>query len=256
MYKITSSESNKIKTNSKTWNKIWDLFINGSALPIWGPFSVGKGLNLIPKTKGKTFLEIGCGSGRSIKYLTKRGAKKVYGLDNSSNQIAEAANYNKKEIDKGLVELFRAPMEEKISIKPVDVVFSIYGIGWTQNPKLTFSNIYSYLKPGGLFIWSWDHSFFTDVQYKNKKFVVIYSYHDEKVLNLTDWRKRGCRIYTSYKKVSTWFKLLREAGFQIENYFEPEPIDLARAHNDPTEHYSIQKARLVPSSFIFVCKKS
>jgi hypothetical protein len=38
-------------------------------------------------------------------------------------------------------------------------------------------------------------------------------------------------------------------------YHEPEPINLSRGHTDPTKYYSIQKAKKIPSSFIFVCKK-
>ncbi len=146
-------------------------------------------------------------------------------------------------------------MEDKISIKPVDVVFSVYGIGWTLNPKKTFKNIYSYLKPGGKFIWSWDHTIFTDVGYEKGKFVVNYSYHDEKLLEIKNWKKEGFTAHILYRKTSTWFELLREAGFEIVGYYEPEPIDTARAHSDPKKYYSIQKARLVPSSFIFECVK-
>ncbi len=64
------------KTNNKTWDGMVDLFLEASSLPVWGPFSVGKNLKLITNIKGKTFLEVCCGSGRFIKYLTDRGAKK------------------------------------------------------------------------------------------------------------------------------------------------------------------------------------
>lgn len=255
MPNITTNQLRKIRANQKTWDKVCDQFADASALPTWGPFGVGKNLKLIPEIKGRAFLEICCGSGRSIKYLTKRGAKKVYGLDISQNQINEASKYNREEIDKGIVELFRSPMEKKLNIKPVDVVFSVYGVGWTQDPELTFSNIYSYLKSGGLFIWSWDHSFFTDIKYKNGKFIVVYPYHEEKSITIRDWRKPKCNAHITYRKSATWFKLLKKAGFQIENYIEPEPLSLEGGYNDPAEYRSIQKARLVPSSFIFVCKK-
>lgn len=68
-------------------------------MPVWGPFGIGDDLNLIPHIEGQTFLEIGCGSGRSIKYLIERGAKKVYGLDVSSVQLEEATRFNKQAID-------------------------------------------------------------------------------------------------------------------------------------------------------------
>lgn len=245
----------KTKTNNKTWNGVADLFFEASSLPTWGPFSVGKNLKLIGKIKGKTYLEICCGSGRSIKYLTDRGAKKVTGLDFSKTQIDEAKKYNKNKISSGSVTLIQTAMEAKVEVEPVDIVFSVYGVGWTLNPKKTFTNIYSYLKPGGKFIWSWDHTFFTNVEYEKGKFFTKYSYHDEKEIKIKNWKREGFTAHIIYRKTSTWFKLLQEAGFEIVGYYEPEPIDLARAHSDPKKYYSIQKAKLIPSSFIFECVK-
>jgi SAM-dependent methyltransferase len=245
----------RTRGNKKTWNNVSDLFIEASSLPAWGPFSVGENLDLIGKIKGRGFLEIACGSGRSIKYLLDRGAKKVYGLDFSEKQLAEAERYNKKYAGTGRLRLINKTMEEKIEIEPVDVVFSIYGIGWTENPKKTLANIYSYLKPGGLFIWSWDHTIFTDVVYERGKFVVVYSYHKENPITIKNWKKKGYEAHITYRKTATWFKLLKVAGFEIESYYEPEPRDLKRGSNDPQKHYSIQKARLLPSTFIFGCRK-
>lgn len=245
----------KTKVNNKTWDEVADLFFKASALPYWGPLSIGKSLKLIDKIEGKTFLEICCGSGRSIKYLTDKKAKMVYGLDFSESQLVEAERYNYEKIKSGKVKLYKSAMEDKINIKDIDVVFSVYGIGWTLNPQKTFKNIYSYLKKGGRFLWSWDHTFFRDTVYEKGKFTVVYSYHDEKVLDLKNWKREGLTAHILYRKTSTWFKLLREAGFEIIGYYEPEPEDLERAYSDPKRYYSIQKAKFIPSSFIFECIK-
>jgi len=245
----------KIKKNRETWDRVSDLFVNASALPVWAPFGIGDDLGLIPEIVGKTFLEIGCGSGRSIKYLTENGASKVYGLDVSEAQLREAARCNQDAISRGTVKLLRSPMEERADIDPVDVVVSVYGFGWTQEPEQTLRNIFSYLKPGGRFIWSWDHSFFTDVQYKEGQFVVQYSYHEEQPIEIKDWRKPGCTAHITYRKTATWFQLQVAAGFKVIGYYEPKPKNLDHANNNPERHYSIQKAEKVPASFIFVCEK-
>lgn len=39
-----------------------------------------------------------------------------------------------------------------------DFVYSIYGIGWTTDLQGTFLKIASYLKPNGIFIFSWHHT--------------------------------------------------------------------------------------------------
>lgn len=246
----------KILENQKTWDAVAYEFFEASALPVWGPFGIAADLNLISEIKGKTFLEVACGSGRSIKYLIDNGAKKVYGLDLSSVQIEEAKKFNSSAIADRKVLLLHGRMEDMHEIESVDVVFSVYGVGWTQNPERTFQNIYSYLKPGGQFIWSWDHPFFRDVVYEDEKFIVKYSYHDEDPIIIPNWKKKeGVNAYLTYRKVSTWFKLLKNAGFEIDGYYEPEPKMMDRGSEDPSRYYAIQKAEKVPCSFIFVCTK-
>lgn len=246
----------KILENQKTWDAVAHEFFDTSALPVWGPFGIGDDLNLIPEIKNKTFLEIACGSGRSIKYLLDNEATKVYGLDLSSTQIEEAKRFNEKYITENKAILMHGKMEDKLDIEPVDIVFSVYGVGWTQDPKETFKNIYSYLKTGGLFVWSWDHSFFSDVVYENGKFIVEYAYHNEESIVLPNWKKKqGVNAHLTYRKVSSWFQLLKDAGFEIIGYHEPKPKTLDHGFEDPTRYYAMQKAEKIPCSFIFVCRK-
>jgi SAM-dependent methyltransferase len=246
-----------LSENQKTWNIVAEEFFDACALPVWAPFGVGDDLNLIPEIKDKVFLEVACGSGRSIKYLLENGARKVYGLDLSEKQLEEATRYNKENSENGKMVLSHGAMEKKIEIEPVDTVFSVYGIGWTQDPVTTFANIHSYLKSGGLFVWSWDHSFFSDVVWEDGKFVVEHSYHDETPIVLPNWKKkRGVNAHITYRKVSTWFKLLTDAGFEVIGYYEPKPKTLDRAYEDPARYYySIQRAEKVPCTFIFACRK-
>jgi SAM-dependent methyltransferase len=246
---------NIISENEKTWDGVADQFVDASALPVWGPFGVGDDLNLIPEIAGKIFLEVGCGSGRSIKYLMDNGAEKVYGLDVSAVQIAEAEHYNQEKVSEGKVVLIKSPMEDLISIEPVDIIYSVYAIGWTVDPAVTLKNIYSYLKPGGMFIWSWEHTMFPVTQYEDGKFVAHYAYHGENQIALPNWKKGTGTAYLNYRKTGTWFQFLRDAGFEIAGYHEPAPKNLSRGSDDPTRYYSIQKAEKVPATFIFVCKK-
>ena len=244
-----------LETNRQTWNAVADLFSEASALPCWGPFGVGDDLPLLPDIVGKTFLEIACGSGRSLAYLLERGAWKVYGLDLSEVQVHEALRFNARAVQEGKAVVLRGPMESRVDIEPVDVVFSVYGLGWTQDPDTTLEHIFYYLKPGGIFVWSWDHGFFTDVAYEGGQYVVRHSYHEELPLERPDWKKPGCTVHLTYRKTDTWFRLIRNAGFQVTNYYEPAPKNLSHAHAEPEAYYSIKKAKLVPSSFIFVCQK-
>ena len=248
--------SKKLEVNKETWDIVAPQFYGHSSLPQWGPFGVGRDSpELIGKIKGRSFLELGCGSGHSIKYLIEKGAKKVYGMDISEAQLEYTRKLNYAAIADGRVELFNGPMEKKIKIKSIDTVFSVYGFGWTVDPEKTLKNIYSYLKPGGRFIWSWDHTIFTNVQYQNGKFVVVYSYHDDKEIFLKNW-KGGKGAYITYRKTATWFQILTNAGFQVAQYLEPKPRTVTKESHNPKRYYSIQKAKLLPVTMIFVCDKA
>ncbi|MEK7646300.1 MAG: class I SAM-dependent methyltransferase [Patescibacteria group bacterium] len=244
-----------ISENEKTWDMVSDHFVDACSLPIWGPFGVGQDLDLIPDIQGKTFLEVGCGSGRSIKYLIEQGAQKVYGLDISAMQLKEAHNFNKDLVQQGKVQLIKGRMEDPFNIDPVDLVFSIYGIGWTLDPESTFKNICSCLKHGGIFVWSWDHSFFNNVEYKNGEYSITRSYHDETPFTRKNWKKEGATATVVYRKTSTWFRLLKNAGFEVVGYHEPQPRNTRHGSGDPHRHYSIEKAKMIPATCIFVCRK-
>jgi ubiquinone/menaquinone biosynthesis C-methylase UbiE len=106
---------------------------------------------------GKKVLEIGCGSGHSLKYHGDHNASELWGLDMSTQQIENATRYLK---DCGYeAHLFNSPMEENPGLPKgyFDIVYSIYAIGWTTDLQKTFNLIASYLKKGGIFIFSWDH---------------------------------------------------------------------------------------------------
>lgn len=244
-----------IAENERTWDAVADQFFEASALPDWGPFGVGADLGLMPEVAGLTFLEVGCGSGRSIKWLTDRGAAHVYGLDVSAVQLAEAARYNREAIEQGRVTLVKGRMEDRLTIPPVDVAFSVYALGWTPDPAATLASVRAALKPGGRFIWSWDHAIGTDVQYEDGRFAVAYSYHEEKPIALQNWKQSGLVAHVTYRKSATWFRLLREAGFEVREYHEPAPVTLAHGSEDPTRHYSMQKARIVPVTVVWECIK-
>jgi len=226
------------------------LFFSHSFLPVWGPFGIGKHAAVIGPIKGKTFLEVGFGSGHSINYLVQKGARKVYGVDISKTKLDFAAELNKVPITKGKVELFEKPMEKRLKLEPIDTVFSIYGFGWTIDPKKTLANIYSYLKPGGQFIWSWDNSVFSVIHEEAGKLVVSGSYHEEREFIAKKWK--GVPVYLKYRKTATWFRLLRDAGFMVDDYMEPAPImkkDLTATY------YTIRKAERIPCSAIWICIK-
>lgn len=244
---------NELETNKAAWNKVAKKYFKTCSLPDWGPFAECKENDLLGVIKGRTFLEIGCGSGHSLQYLLRRGARKVYGIDISKTQIGLSREVNKT-ADKKKIELFVSPMEEKREIKNIDVVFSIYGIGWTRDPQRTFRNIYSYLKLNGRFIWSWEHPMFSKFEYKDNCLLLSNSYFDEKSKFIKSWGgSKGA--YIQSRTLSTWFRCLKENGFRVIDFLEPMIEKIPHSAKDNSRYYSETKAKNIPCTMIFICEK-
>lgn len=79
-------------------------------------------LKIIKKSKSKTILEVGCGFGRNIKFLTENGISpsKVSGLDISPKMVSLARKYikNKK------VMLYTSDLNDFKTKKKFDLVFT------------------------------------------------------------------------------------------------------------------------------------
>jgi ubiquinone/menaquinone biosynthesis C-methylase UbiE len=149
------TNENILIQNKTSWNAIADSFFGVTALPTYGVMCPTEDdLHLFPDLNGKKVLDIGCGSGHSLKWCANQGASELCGLDISENQLA---NTKKVLAEIGVTpKLFCSPMEQNpgIPLAYFDVVYSIYAIGWTVDLQTTFNLISSYLKPGGTFIFS------------------------------------------------------------------------------------------------------
>lgn len=155
-----------IKQNKQSWDVVAHHFNGVDALPNYGPFAqTEKELGLLEDVANKRVLDIGCGSGHSLLYMAERGASELWGVDLSEKQIKTA-----EKTLKGLeTHLFCSPMEVDIGLPKLyfDCVYSIYAIGWTTDLTTTFRLIYSYLKQGGSFVFSWDHPLYPHIASQN-----------------------------------------------------------------------------------------
>src|SRR4029078_10531639 len=87
---MTQSER-ALATNRAGWNRVAPKFHGATALPEYGPLApTEESLRLLDVTPDVCVLELGCGSGHSLRYLAERGARELWGLDLSSVQIAFA----------------------------------------------------------------------------------------------------------------------------------------------------------------------
>lgn len=98
--------------------------------------------------RGKTVLDIACGSGYGTKMLAAT-AKKVYGVDVNNTAIQYAKkNYTSPKIDYRIGDAVEIPLEDGA----VDVVVSFETIEHISQYEEFINEIKRVLKPGGLFI--------------------------------------------------------------------------------------------------------
>ncbi|WLR42195.1 class I SAM-dependent methyltransferase [Bacillus carboniphilus] len=246
-----------LEQNKKGWNTVSHHFNGKDALPSYGPFAQTEDeLQLFENIKDKKVLEIGYGSGHSLRYMASKGANELWGVDFSQSQKKAA-----EELLTGLgPHLFCAPMEKEIGLPKqyFDYVYSIYAIGWTIDLSTTFNLIYSYLKVGGTFIFSWDHPLYAHLHNENGKIYLKESYQDEGIRVFENFKGENVSMTIHRRKMATYINELIKAGFQIDSVIES---DVSTCYKDEEEeisdrYYSLYKAKNFPATMIIKATKS
>jgi ubiquinone/menaquinone biosynthesis C-methylase UbiE len=241
-----------LQVNKTYWNKNADSWFGVTALPVYGvQFVTENELHLFGDVTGKTMLEIGCGSGHSLKYHADRHAGELWGLDMSQKQLDNAKEFLAG--NQYYPKLICSPMEEECGIPDnyFDIVYSIYAIGWATDLDQVFRRIASYLKQGGTFIFSWKHPLHGCVSVDNGQLILDKSYFDE------EWHTQivdEMEIMLSNRKISTYINALTEAGFIIEKMVEQTDDETLQMEGDIDDRS--KKAQKLPLSFIFKTRKA
>jgi SAM-dependent methyltransferase len=149
-----------------------------------------------------------------------------------------------------------APMETNPGLPDsyFDFAFSIYSLGWTIDLLATMRLVYSYLKPGGFYLFSWEHPFYSCLAYQSGAYIVKERYREHAFVE-NNWN--GVPIVMHQRKLSTFINTALATGFQIERLVESE-VNLALAQESdyaPERWYSVPRATLVPPTFILKIRK-
>lgn len=237
------------KTNTEFWSTIGSEFLGATALPSWGGFFPSEDrLHLLGNLSGKKVLEIGCGNGRSLKYAADMGAVDLWGLDISESQIDRTRNF--LEAQNIHARLVCSPMENECGLPTdyFDVVYSVYGIGWTTQLTKTFRHVYSYLKKGGILVFGWSHPIHKCVSVENGRLIFSNSYFNE------EWYRAGMgskEIMLSNRMLGTYINALADSGFVIEKLAEETDREKALA----ADHDFGRKALMLPTVFVLRARK-
>ena len=249
-----------IEANKKYWNDHADLWFGTTDLPEYGVrFPTEDDLHLFGNLKGKSMLEICCGSGHSLLYNAKKGASDLWGVDISQKQLDNASGLL---AENGCsAKLICAKMEDELDVPKgyFDYVYSIYGIGWTTDLQGTFDKIASYLKKDGIFIFSWHHTLNYCIAWScderkdifiDDKPVMTKSYFDESYFKMP---VHGSEIVLCNRKISTYVNALAKSGFVIEQLVEES--DTSDSESEGEIDLKTRKAKMLPISFCIKARK-
>ncbi len=249
---IADSLENEISVNKTGWNNISDENWNGTYLPSWGPYTPDENsLQLLGSLTGKNVLEIACGSGESLAWCALQKPRELWGIDLSESQIMKAKTFLKENHVEA--NLWISPMEVNPGIPEYyfDCVYSVYGLGWSQNLEQSIMRISRYLKSGGVFVFSWDNPLLPCIRHKDRGYVIDKSYVKEqkrmqllreKEVELMDW------------KLSSYINCMARYGLHIEQLIE----DSAGMNNEAPyteKYYSSHKAQYLNHSIIIKARK-
>jgi len=246
------SNSTIHEINRTYWDTYADEWFGVTALPQYGTlFATENELHLFGDVNGAKLLEIGCGSGHSLKYHADNGAAELWGLDMSSKQLDNANNYLRE--NNYTAKLICSPMEEDCGIPKnyFDFVYSIYAIGWTTELENTFIKIASYLKKDGIFIFSWQHPLHSCVVVDENNFLFERSYFDESWFTQPMIGRSNALLCS--RKISTYINALSKAGFTIEQMIEQTDSEILNATGEIST--KMKKAKMLPFSFVFKARK-
>ncbi|UHA76188.1 class I SAM-dependent methyltransferase [Paenibacillus sp. 481] len=243
----------QLKINKQSWDESAERFFGRTALPEYGPHApTEEKLQLFDPLAGKKVLEVGCGSGHSLLYMLNHGVDEAVGLDLSKVQIETARRVVGDSVK---VKLYESPMEENPGLveNDFDIAYSIFALGWTLDLHQTLSNVYSYIKPGGSFIFSWEHPLHGLMDYKEGVIYFSESYWEETRNLHKAWAPRPA-VY-QHRKLSTYLNELIRVGFTIEQVIEDVEIQERERGGNPSSWYSEFKAGYLPATMIVKCRK-
>ena len=241
--------------NKKAWNNIVNsqTSYSNASLPKYGPFINDENtLQLFKDVQYKKVLELGCASGKSLKFLETKGASELWGIDISEEQIkqAELLKINNSHF-------FISPMEENpgIPFDYFDFVISLYSIGYSSNPTNTIKLASNYLKQSGKFILSWTHPFFNCLEVKGDEIIVNHNYNDETPQTIT---KGSAKIdVLQYNlKISTLVNTMINNGLVIDTIIEENPTEDNKLDNYNSPYFNKLKLKYAPTTIIIVAHKN
>jgi SAM-dependent methyltransferase len=172
-------------------------------------------LSLLPETKNKKILDVGCAGGWYTKYL----------LDNGADVTAIDVNKNMVEITKKRTQnkckVLQADLNNKldfIETDSIDIILASLVLHYIKNVSNVFSEFNRILKMNGELIFSIHHPLMEFVYFKRENYMEIELLEDEWTMS-----EEKIKVQFYRRPLNKMLQPLIDNGFYIENILEPEP---------------------------------
>jgi len=219
---------------------------------------------LLPELKGKTVLDLGCGTGRFSFLMEKRNPGQIIGMDLSESMLAIGRNIGSEKNSK--VQFLQNDIEnlKEIESNSTDFVFSSTVLHFIENIEPVINEIYRVLKENGSCILSVIHPIYSGlypIVHKNGEFPK----DEEWEVNYLDQSNRAYvqpwieynkgienfLTYSYHHTMSDYINSFVKAGFSIKQLVEPLPPK-EWATEKPGRYFSYMKT---PTYAIFKLEK-
>jgi SAM-dependent methyltransferase len=189
-------------------------------------------LSLLPDVKGKRVLDCGCGPGIYTEWLVNHGAE-VVAFDVSPKMLEFARKRVKEGAEFHLADLGK-PLDFLENGK-FDLVLCPLCLDYVEDWESIFREFHRTLKPDGIFAFSCEHPFMkfrhtdTDNYYRTKITEIEWGGFDVRV-----------NMFSYYRPLGVMFDALWKAGFVVERFLEPNPVEEFK-NKDPGTYEKLMK---------------
>ena len=180
---------------------------------------------LLPDFRGKRVLDLGCGYGWHCKYAADQGAFSVLGTDLSEKMLQRAGQLNPAP----QITYQRAAMEDlRFAAGSFEVVLSSLAFHYVEAFGPLVERIYSWLAPGGDFVFSVEHPVFTaygsqDWYYNEKGEILHFPVDNYYYEGQREAIFLGEKVVKYHRTLTTYLDTLLRAGFELCRIVEPQP---------------------------------
>ena len=222
-YNLMAESYHRTRTNKKT---------NGWFYNEW--LEMPTTLKLLGNVRGKTILDMGCGTGLYTRILKRRGAT-VYGLDISEGMLAIA----RREVP-GVEFVYGTAEKLPYKNKSFDIVLAALMMEYFSCWDKVLEEVRRVLKPKGIFVFSTGNPVMNAsvrIMHRGKKIRDVQHYFKEG-LHVSPWDVDGKEIPMKWhhKTYGTIVKNIVKHGFMILDYEDAKPLPQSKKYFP--EHYA------------------